>query len=411
MLYRYTLILVVLFLISCTGKKERGNLRYSQEQIDSLCLDSTKELKADVSRIVSINLNPFLKEKSFDFSSHVQKVHFVPLATTDESLISDIYKIVLTDSMIYVFDDFKGGGIVIFNREGKFIRRIKHGEGPGELYRLNDISYDKENKELLAYQPPFLQFYTSTGNYLRQMRLPFGFYNFSVIPEGYMFKTFDSSGNEHLGSRRDNTLLITDKNFKLKCAGIRSSTTNICYGGYSYLYLNGAVTMITHNYNDTIYCYENETGKFEAAYVMDYHDKKIPDEQLKSYLQMNRRDFFKALSQNNNYYFIGEYLENNTHQVFFLRNDYSGLQTVVYRDKKTEKLIGGTNADVSLTEIPAVAFPKTAYGDWFISVHYPNANDHLLLKSSILTKEDKQTILNLKEDDNPILVFYQLDNY
>lgn len=411
MLYKYVLFCSVLLLLSCTSKRGKENLRYTKDQIESLHLDSTKELKADISQVVSVNLNPFLKKKSFDFTSHVQKVHLVPLATTDESLISDIYKIVLADSMIYVFDDFKGGGIVIFNKEGKFVRRIKHGEGPGELYGLNDIAYDKDKQELLAYQSPFLLSYTPAGDYIKQVRLPFGFYNFSVIPDGYIFKTFDSSGNEHLGLRKDNTLLVTDKKFRLKGAGIRSSVTNVCYAGYSYLYPSETATMITHNYNDTIYCYEYETEKFEATYIMDYRDKKISDEQITSYLQMNRKDFFKALSQNNNYYFIGEYLENTSHQIFFLRNEYTRLQTIVYRDKKSGKLIGGTNADIDLTEIPAIAFPKTAYRNWFISVHYPNANDHQLVKSSILTLEDKQKILNLKEDDNPILVFYQLTNF
>ena len=37
-----------------------------------------------------------------------------------------------------------------------------------------------------------------------------------------------------------------------------------------------------------------------------------------------------------------------------------------------------------------------------------NPNDSLLLNSSIITYQDKQKLKGRKEDDNPMLVFYQL---
>lgn len=401
-MYKYIVFFFILFVSCMNHPKEYA--KFTKEQIDSLCLDSTKILEVDIKSATVVDLNPYLERQSFDFGKYVQDVKFVQLETTDESLLGNIYKIIITDSLNYIMDDFKGSGIVIFNKKGKFIRRIPHGEGPGELYKLYDISFDKTRNELVAYQHPFLLFYTAEGKYIRQTKLPIGFYNFLVTPDGYVFKTLDKSGNEHLGDKKANTLLVTDKNFKLKYASLPSPLGKVSYGGYRYLYENNNAIQVTQNYTDTIYHYIADFNKLEVAYIMDYHSKRLPDQ----YLQYERKKFNKVLSQNNYYYYIGEYLETKFQHVFFLRNNYIGLQTIVYRDKRTGKMIGGTNADFDVNELPAIAFPKAAYGNYFISLHYPSNDDNLLSNSSIISDEDKQIILNMKEDDNPCLVFYQL---
>lgn len=189
----------------------------------------------------------------------------------------------------------------------------------------------------------------------------------------------------------------------MKYAGL-ANPTEISYGGYSYLYSNEGKVRITQNYNDTIYQYMNGTSELKAEYIMDYHDKKLPDYHLKS----PNHERQNILAQNDYYYFIGEYLETTYHHIFFLRNDYIGLQTAIYRDKRTGNLIGGTNADYNINEIPAIGFPKAAFGEYFISVHYPNQNDSLLFNSSVITDADKQKIKKRKEDDNPLLVFFRL---
>ena len=72
-------------------------------------------------------------------------------------------------------------------------------------------------------------------------------------------------------------------------------------------------------------------------------------------------------------------------------------------------MFGGTNANFDISEIPAIAFPKTTFKDCLVSIHYPNIEqDRFLINSHLLTPEDKNMICNLKEDDNPVLIFYQL---
>lgn len=394
---------LVLCLSGCGGGSRQG-FNFTASEIASLCLDSTELLPTDVSSAVRVDLNPFLGDKEFEFGDLVRSLRFIPLETTDASLLANIYKVVLTDRHVYVHDDFKGGGLVIFTSKGKFVRRISHGGGPGELYQLSDMAYDPSTDRLLVYQHPFLLFYTSDGEYLEQKKLPFGFYNFQPIPGGYVFKTIDGVGNHHLGAKQDYTLLVTDTTFRLRQAALPVAPDKTHYGGYRYLYDAEDGIRVTGKFNDTIYCYDPLRHVLSAACVLDYSDKKLPDSQVKD----PRGEFTDILMGNDYYYFLGECLETPSHQVFFLRNDWRRHRLVVYRDKQTGGMTGGATYHFDFHVLPPVGFPRATYGDNFVSLHYPNPQDSCLQSSPLISPEDKRMIAGLKADDNPVLALFQL---
>jgi len=403
------ILILAVFFVGCTNQSNQ-NSRYSEGQITSLYLDSTTILHGKTDSLITVDLNPFLKKQDYDLGSLIKEVKFIPLETTTESLLDNIRKIIVTESNIYIYDNFKGGGIIIFNREGKFVRRITHGQGPGEIFRLWDMAYDSENNELVAFQHPFLFFYTSSGKFIRQERLPFGFYNFIVTPNGYVFKTLDRAGNGHLGILEDYTLLITDKKFKLKSVGMFYSQNNINYGGYNYLYKNNNMVEVTQRFTDTIYQYVDKTNELKAKYAMNYSRKKLP----KRYFQGSFDEFDNAIRQNDYYFHLGEYLDAGYHHAFILRNEHLGLRTIIYRDKKSGNLQGGTYGICDGTNgMPSMSFPMAVSDNYFISAHFPNKNDNFLsnTNSVIVSQEDKQKIQNLMEDDNPVLVFYELKDF
>ncbi|WP_042345502.1 6-bladed beta-propeller, partial [Capnocytophaga canis] len=134
-------------LLSCQSSNVIG--RYSEEQVVLLELENTKIITPKTETIKKIDLNPFLGKKQFEFGNLVNEVKIIPLETNNESLVDGIYKIITTEEYIYIMDNFKDGGILIFDRNGKFIKRFSHGQGPGELSRLYDIDYDFKNDELV----------------------------------------------------------------------------------------------------------------------------------------------------------------------------------------------------------------------------------------------------------------------
>ena len=397
------MLFIIISIWSCTNQQSKSS-HYTEEQVTSLYLDSATVLDVEVDSIIKIDLNSFLKRQHFDFGSLVQEVKLISLETTNESLLSDIYKILITDSNIYVYDKYKGGGVAIFNKNGEFVRRITHGQGPGEVFRLLDIAYDMDQNELILFQHPFLCYYTPLGEFIQTKRLPFGFYNFMVIPNGYLFKSIDRQGNDHLGSLENYTLFVTDKSFRLKSVGMPYSSKGSVLEGYHYLYDNNNEIKVTQGYTDTIYQYITETNSLRAKYVMDYSNKKLPEH----YLYGEGNEFRNAIRQEDYYFYLGEYLETESHHAFFLCNWHIGLNTIVYRDKKSGNLIGGTNADLNLSEIPLVGFPKAVSGDYFVNWYFPNQNDSLLLNSSVISADDKEKIKNTANDDNPVLVFFKL---
>ena len=80
----------------------------------------------------------FFPEKCYDTSK------IVALETSEDCLLSTIYKVYLTENYIIVIE-LKNGYIQLFDTEGKYVRKIgKKGEGPEEYNELNDIVYDNK---------------------------------------------------------------------------------------------------------------------------------------------------------------------------------------------------------------------------------------------------------------------------
>lgn len=402
-----TMILGIVLFVSCINKEQRVH-PFSAEQIASLKLDSTTILHINKDSIITIDLNPFLQEQSFDIMPLVSDIKVIPLETTDKSLIDAIYKIIVSNAYVYIMDRFKGGGIIIFDHKGNFVKRISSGQGPGELSRLYDIDYSEEDSTLIAYQHSSFLFFSAGGEFIRSEKLPFGFYNFLVTPNGYLFKTTDRYDNPHLDKYTDYTFLVTDKAFQIKSVGIPKQPLGKVLSGYNYLYKNNHDIKITHYYTDTIFQYQPLSNTLKAVYALDYKDKKLPD----SYLDGQAWEKFEKATRDNNYYFnIGEYLETDSQNVFYLRNDYIKLQTIVYRNKQTGHLLGGTNINIDLNQMPPIGFPKTTVGNYFVSLHYSNEKDSLLSNSTILSEKNKSLIRNMKEEDNPALIFFQLKDF
>ena len=161
-------------------------------------------------------------------------------------------------------------------------------------------------------------------------------------------------------------------------------------------------------YSDSIYKYDAKKNKLYTEFVLDY-DKKLP----KKYLYGENFRVFQEVTKNNDYYFnIGEYFETFSQNVFFLWNNYINLQTIVYRDKKTGNMIGGTSAMLNLEEVPAFNFPIGVDKNYFVSVYNPYINRYEKLKNSkLISEDDKEKIKQFKDDDNPMLVYFTLKEF
>ena len=123
---------------------------------------------------------------------------------------------------------------------------------------------------------------------------------------------------------------------------------------------------------------------------------------------MSDKEVLNTLKNNDFYYFMGNYIKNDTHDYFTLNNRYNKMtyQTFIFRDKVSGKLIGGNK--ISLNDnIPFFSFPLTAYKNEFIGAISPQSINYYLSENE--EKWKNNTLFDqVDSDSNPILVKYNL---
>lgn len=117
------------------------------------------------------------KAQILKFSDLFAPPEFIPLETSNYSLVGDLSQIVFTDSTIIVVpSSFSGeSGVLLFKRDGRFINSIyKMGRGPDEYLSLVYIFVDSGNKHILFYDPWYQGFVrmSFTGNIIEKTKVP-----------------------------------------------------------------------------------------------------------------------------------------------------------------------------------------------------------------------------------------------
>jgi len=403
-------IICATLLISCS-KQAGVNSKFTPEQVASLGLDSTKMIQIQTDSIIDIDLNPFLKEDVLEIGRMLKSIRFLPLETTDKCLISEIGDILITESNVYISDTYKGGSLLIFDKNGKFLKRITRGQGPEEVLELKSFAYDNDKQELVIFHYNMLSFYTSAGQFIRKEILPLFALEIAVISNGYLFRNMFKIDNRHLGYSRDYQVFITNKNFRVESIGIPYlySKENY-YEAKKYISTYKDNINLTFKFCDTIYQYlDNNT--LRAKYALNFRDKKVPDRAIR---ELPTMDFMNVLKNNNYFLFMGEYIENDTNDFFRLVNWHLGLKTDIFRNKKSGNLLGGTTLITNVSDFPYTNVPVTSYESYFVSYFLPEKMDilkEIIKQSELLSDEDRSTLENVEDDDNPVLVFYELKDF
>lgn len=405
-LLKATLFLSLLSLFGCFNQNRVS--QFSKEQTRSLALEETQAMTLDDSGTKVLDLHDLLKLDEFDYDALFAEVKCIPLETDERSLLDRIRKIVVTDKHLYIMDDFRKGGLVIFDMDGKFIKRIPNGNGPGEINRLYDIAYDYWNDELVAYEHSFLTFYSPDGKYRGTKRLPLGFYNFSLLPDGFLFFSL-YQGNLHLKDQNEKALFFADKDFRIHRSALTAENYSFTYSNHcGYLHSNEEFVSIVQNYSDDIYRYDVRKKALTVPFKLNYKRYKISTQALKQ----NRGSFLQYLSQNDKYYFLGEYFENTSHSFISLRNDFRNVQPIFFYDKASGHLVGGRIGRFDEAHFYPVSVPQGAYKDYFIHFSYYREDAaRVFTADEVLPDAEKMKIAGQKPDDNPVVVFFKLKSF
>ena len=126
---RLTMLIIVLLFFGCNSNSFN---RYNEE-------------------IETIDLTPGLiaKGKAIKLSEYADDIQYIFLEASDDCLIYEIDKIMVDDSLIFIFNKKQ---FLIFDTTGKFKRSIgRVGKGPGEFLSIMDFTINTNENTIYIY--------------------------------------------------------------------------------------------------------------------------------------------------------------------------------------------------------------------------------------------------------------------
>ncbi len=113
---------------------------------------------------ISLENNPKICPDSV-FSS----VTYIPLETSEQSLVGEIDKIQLVDNVFYILDK-QQNTILLFNSKGIFLRKLsKMGGGPGEYVSIEDFFVKNEQLYVLSSANQKIVVYDRSLKFVREL--------------------------------------------------------------------------------------------------------------------------------------------------------------------------------------------------------------------------------------------------
>lgn len=263
-------------------------------------------------------------EESFQDTSYFKNPQIVVLETLEESLLSEISRVFMDDSILFIYDR-SIGSIFMFDITGKYINKIDcKGEGPGEYVENNDFTIDVVKKQiiLLCTIPEKRMYFTYDGVLVKEERHP-DFYSQITTDHNYLY--FEKTV---LGTN-DYQLCILDtktgeKEERLEPLGIKNS---FYVNGHS---LNrGKDVLFVRRYDNSIY--ELTNGEIINKYHVDFKKHSFPDWLIKE----EETEVIMNECSTHEYIFSMSNVINNDNYMMF----YTNMGTFVY-DKNNDALIG-----------------------------------------------------------------------
>ncbi len=378
----FDLILIIcLFITSCSGGNEQST---QGEEVISLAKES-------------FNLTE-------DFFSQIS---LVPLQTTEQALIRDIDAVSMAGDTLFLLD--RGQlKVFIYLVNGKFVNAIQDiGNGPKEYSSISDITVHNGSLAVLCDVPYKIMYYTYDGKFVKEQSLTDYWECFASI--GKRFCLYRSG---RLGERTINIFdelggietILPQPNGRFVAREAKSVGTIITYGSGKLLTHTHDV-FFTWPFDYTIYTIKN--GKPHPCYTIDFGAQTLPDELLKE--EISNNEFLRICDKKKYIYNIADIVANEDY-LFFKTNPW-----LFILDRKERNLMScgmlknglglynfrylPVNGSEKLVQIYSVSLFKSQLESVIQQDKLPKTQ---------LGKAAARIFNEIEDEDNPVLVFYQL---
>ena len=404
--------LVIIFAVGCSQRP------------DYIVIES----KSDSCKV--LNLDPVFEPFKITLTDIVDSVKIVPLETTPESILGSIDLLKIFGDRIVINILGLEGSISIFDINGKFIRRINRGNGPGEINVVD--CFDADDKYLYTLQYEKVNKYTLDGEFVESYPI-FEKYNtmfqsIKVVDDGFLL-----AANSWTSQSSNYEVIHTDKNFNEK----NHFVFDFNYGGYGghdyFKAMDGKIAFFMPMSN-TIYQFDGKT--FSPYYILNYPEHENTFETNPNDLTSGL-DFPTKICKDNKFFTEGKLLQTST-LLYLPLVDH--IPRHIFLDTKNGKFRSGMIPSEKDFQQQWIFYSSgnyhCTYNDYFVRTlspeHYlsgPRISEPLpteiktnkkdasivefrsvegyewIADIDYLSAEDKNKLLTAKPDDNPLLVF------
>ncbi|MCG8308456.1 MAG: 6-bladed beta-propeller [Cytophagales bacterium] len=389
----FTILIIVLKQASCTYNKNVEVIECTKTFNDNQKVEFLKF--------------PEIGEDTLKASFFADTVIYIPLETTNESLIQTIRKqIWVGDSIILINNRFN---LLMFLRSGEFVRKIgKRGKGPGENQSIFCFDILRDTIHLSSSGKRSLIRYTMDGDFCDEIQFngqpfyfnsttnnEFAWYNFSK-GEIYVY-------NEDL-NRADTIVIehgVTEGRYKF-----------VHYSRHMPYFQKTATGLLFNNYlSDTVWAITK--GEKEPAFILNMNDKLLPWEKQVEFCEGD----FKKWQQIAKSYEIVHLIPFSRYIIIFQKHWIEKSFSAIYLQNRLTREIERYNTSFIYDDM--VGWQKlsnfifTGSTDFLVAVIYPHELQEDLNSNRENIKERAPPIwLNqmksIDENDNPILVLIKV---
>jgi hypothetical protein len=344
-------------------------------------------------------------DKLTKLSEIASDVEYIPLQTSENSLISYIHDLKTDSTRFYIYILTK---ILCFDKKGKFLYELDNtGRGPEEYIYINDWDISPENNLLLIYANRKILLYNNTGNsfvFIKSLNFNEILSKADFIPgqNAILLSFFSPSGDEPL------------RNVVINFFGDTLKVRQNCYKYILSKNMGFGMTWdnLIYNYNDAIHFKEmlsdtvftiDQNKKVKPYFIFNSHGKHLTPQALANFSFVHLFDYIQIV----NVMEVPRYILYNygyTTTMYFeiydkVLNKIFGIDTKAFL---IDDITGGVNfepkfcsGDKLYSWVDALILKKYVSSETFVKSFVKNPQKKKVLK---------ELADSLKETDNPILI-------
>lgn len=345
----------------------------------------------------SISIDEFIMTKDVLLDSTIfKKSYTVFLETNDKSLIRKINRIYKTKDNIFIFDK-SSNKICVFDVQGKYHNKIENiGQGPQEYISVMDFCIDTEKEQiiLLCDIPYKIMKFTYSGQFVNEIEQT-DFFISIVMDSDYIYCNRSDLNKTDLDKFE---ISYMDKNGKEidNFLPTRNDITNSMFNTGNFLNRSENI-YYTRRFDNNVY--QVNKDKVMIKYKLDFGQFNLPDYLLK---EDDMRKFADECMEKKCVYSITEFVENEKYLMF------NTNQSICVYNKINKTFIGYPGIKNTEFDIASNSFYSNGNdGNTIVAKIEPSML--YMLKNLMKENESIVSLLDkVKEDDNPILFFYEL---